>query len=434
METKPDLPAVECAYATDSGRHPDKQVNEDACAYETTPSGHLAVLCDGMGGHQNGREASELAVKIVVETLVNAPPPADVARGVRCRELLKEAIALANAKVFALGAGSSKQARPGSTVVAILMHRDGVEVAHVGDSRCYLVQGDQIFQVTRDHTVVQQLVDNEVLSPAQAAVHPDANQILRALGAAPEVEVEVRAQTIPLATGEAFVLCSDGLSDLVLAPEVLGVVNAAPPAEAARALVELANARGGHDNVTVLILRNREGAREGARESGRALRDSAPKVAQTLFEAPLAPMLQPATRDQGEAVAVATESGAPLAASAPGSPTLPMISLPVAAPPPPRPRGFPVAVAFGVLLAVVGFGAAGFALFLVLNPNHNQKNVAPFAVAGSPLAAHPSSQGLVPMPPEAPPSPADAGLDAGPSSAPLPSLVPPKPLRRGHTP
>jgi serine/threonine protein phosphatase PrpC len=405
VETRPDLPAVECAYASHPGRDPDKQVNEDAYGYEKTALGHLCVLCDGMGGHQNGREAAQLAVEVIMGTFVHAPPAADVAGGPRGRELLEQAIVAANARVALLGQ-SSNQPRPGSTVVAILMHPEGVEVAHVGDSRCYLVQGGRIFQITKDHTVVQNMIDAQLLTPAQAAVHPDANQILRALGASSEVNVEVRAQTIPLVPGDAFVLCSDGLSDLVDPAEVARLVTEAAPAEAVEKLVELANARGGHDNVTVMILRAREGARQSHREGGEAVREPTSAVAQTLFEVPHLPSLQ----------AVQTHP------------------LPIGVRPRHRRPGFPVALALGVLLAVIGFGAGGFAIYLVLNPNHNRKNVAPFALTGAPLATAPPSVALVPVAPDALAPRVDVGFDSGLQPAPLPPLVPSRRLRRGHGP
>jgi len=405
VETKPELPLVECAYASHPGRDPGKQVNEDAYGYEKTAVGHLCVLCDGMGGHQNGREAAQLAVEVIMGTFVHAPPAADAAGGSRGRELLEQAIVAANARVALLGQ-SSNPPRPGSTVVAILMHPEGVEVAHVGDSRCYLVQGGRIFQITKDHTVVQNMIDAQLLTPAQAAVHPDANQILRALGASSEVNVEVRAQTIPFVPGDAFVLCSDGLSDLVDPAELARLVTEAAPAGAVEKLVELANARGGHDNVTVMILRARESARQSHREGGEAAREPTSAVAQTLFELPPLPALQ----------AVQTRS------------------LPTAASPPRRRPRFPVAVALGVLLAVVGFGAGGFAIYLVLNPNHNRKNVAPFALTGAPLATAPPSVVLVPVAPDALSPRVDVGFDAGIQPAPLPSLVPSRRLRRGHGP
>jgi serine/threonine protein phosphatase PrpC len=416
MESKLVLPAVEFAQRTDPGRDPDKQVNEDACGYEETPLGHLSVLCDGMGGHQNGREAAQLAVKTIFEAFARAPTSGPASFGSRGRELLHDAILAANARVSELG-GLSKQSRPGSTVVAMLMHPEGVEVAHVGDSRCYLVQGGQIFQLTKDHTVVQKMVDAQMLTPAQAAVHPDANQILRALGTSPTLEIEVRAQSLPLVLGDAFVLCSDGLSDLVGAEELLRIVLGSPPAQAVGQLVDLANARGGHDNITVLILRGRE--------APVSLREPAPTLAQTLFEAPAMPMLQAASEVAGLAVAplpVAPPPTPPLAL--PPAPPL----VPPAASPAQRPRRMPVAVVLGVLLAVVGFGAAGFLIYLLLDPTRDAKQVAPFALSGAPLVNPPPSVALVPVAPEPPPP----AVDGGPPAAPLPSLQPPRSLRHGH--
>src|SRR5579859_4202216 len=154
MDTKPSLLAVEFAERSDPGKDPDKQVNEDACGYAETALGHLCVLCDGMGGHQNGREASTLAVRTILGAFADAAPASGDQLGQRGRELLGEAIAAANRKVFELGA-DTRHGRPGSTVVAVLLHAAGAEVAHVGDSRCYMIHGSQIFQITKDHSMVQ---------------------------------------------------------------------------------------------------------------------------------------------------------------------------------------------------------------------------------------------------------------------------------------
>src|SRR5690606_32756792 len=113
--------------------------------------------------------------------------------------------------------------RPGSTVVAVLVHEGGAEVAHVGDSRLYLVHAGAISQVTKDHSMVQQMVDHNLIRAEDAAKHPDANKILRALGIAKEVEVEVRPEPVAYAAGDVFVLCSDGLSDLVEPAEILQI-------------------------------------------------------------------------------------------------------------------------------------------------------------------------------------------------------------------
>jgi protein phosphatase len=161
-------------------------------------------------------------------------------------------------------------------VVAVLLHGSGAEVAHVGDSRAYLVEHGQIFRLTRDHSIVQELVDRGLLAPERAAHHPEANRITRALGMAPEVSAELLQQPVHQVAGDAFVLCSDGLCDLVADGEILGIVGAEPPAQAVAKLVDMANARGGHDNVTVVVLRARETATAAATAGG-----VAPTLAQT---------------------------------------------------------------------------------------------------------------------------------------------------------
>jgi protein phosphatase len=245
------LPAVESDQRSDPGRDPDKQVNEDACGRRETRFGHLCVVCDGMGGHAAGREAAELAVATVVEEFDRAADdtaPADVLRG---------AIEEANRRVHVLRTSEIGLGRPGCTLVATLTHSRGTEVAHVGDSRAYLVHDGQISRLTHDHSIVQQLVDRGLLTPEQSAHHPDANRITRALGIGPDTDVEVRPRPVPHVPGDTFVLCSDGLSDLVEDFEILAIVGNEPAAQAVGKLVDLANARGGHDNITVLVLRVR---------------------------------------------------------------------------------------------------------------------------------------------------------------------------------
>ena len=215
---------VDISVRTDPGRDPAKQINEDAYGERATALGHLAFVCDGMGGHENGREASTLAVATILDWFASTPA------GGSPRDVLRGAIEEANRRVFRIGgAPVAALGHAGSTIVAILVHAGGTEVAHVGDSRAFLVHGGAIFQVTRDHSMVQQMVDAQLLTPEQAAHHPEANKITRALGIAPDVEVELRAQPLVHAAGDAFVLCSDGLTDLVSAQEILDVVQGAPP-------------------------------------------------------------------------------------------------------------------------------------------------------------------------------------------------------------
>ena len=251
-------PATEVAVRSDPGLDPEKRVNEDMCDQRETRFGHLVIVCDGMGGHADGREAASLALSTILGVFEIAAPETEP------REVLRSAIEEANGRVHAMPPIEIGGGRPGSTVVTILVNARGAEVAHVGDSRAYLVHQGQVVALTRDHSVVQQMVDIGVLSPDQAAHHPDANRITRALGMHPSVEVEVRPQAVPYVAGDAFVLCSDGLSDLVADTEIRDIVGSEPALQAAGKLVDLANARGGHDNITVAILRVRESVSGGA--------------------------------------------------------------------------------------------------------------------------------------------------------------------------
>ena len=251
------IPAIELALKTDPGRDPDKQVNEDSAVDAETKLGQLAVVCDGMGGHAGGKEASELAVKTILEIVSGAPEVAAP------REVLKVAIEEANRRVWSMPSIEAGY-RPGSTVVAILCHANGAEIAHVGDSRIYLVHAGAISQVTKDHSMVQEMVDRNLIRAEDAPNHPDANKIMRALGIAKDVEVDIRSEPIAFVAGDTFILCSDGLSDLVNAAEILDIAGSKPPQQAAGQLVDLANARGGHDNITAMLVRLKTTAAAGA--------------------------------------------------------------------------------------------------------------------------------------------------------------------------
>lgn len=406
------LPAVEIAHRSDPGRDPEKQVNEDACGQRETAHGHLTVVCDGMGGHAGGREAANLALETVFEVFAAAAADA------RPFDVLRDALVAANKRVFAMdpidegGRRGRPEAhmRPGSTIVAALVHAGGAEVAHVGDSRCYLVHGSQIFQVTKDHSMVQELVDARFLTPAQAAVHPNANQITRALGMLPKVDVDVRPQPLHLVAGDALVLCSDGLSDLVESPEILQIVGSAPAAQAAGQLVDLANARGGHDNVTVAIVRAREAT---AAQPTAVL----PTLAQTQATDPSLLSTLPAggvrvtVPDGGpptvREIPAADPVGSvapPAATAAPAAPPVvaPGLVLRVGAPPPPRDeppssrgstpprRGMPASIMLGLALA----GIAILILIAILYMHfaeHEKRHHAAFPLNDAPDAGDASA-------------------------------------------
>ncbi len=244
---------IDFAQWSDPGRDPNKQVNEDSCGYAETKLGHLLVLCDGMGGHYGGKEASRTAITTIFEMMDRAPA------GMAPAMALKAAIEEAGRRVYLLGGPPENRTRPGSTVVSLLMHDGGLDVGHVGDSRGYIIRANQIYPLTRDHSMVQAMIDAGMLTEQQAIGHPDANKITRALGMKPEVEVEVRPEPMDLFPGDIVLLSSDGLTDLALANDILGAVRQALASggieSACKQLVDMANSRGGHDNITVQMAR-----------------------------------------------------------------------------------------------------------------------------------------------------------------------------------
>ena len=349
MSDTSQIPAVEIATRTDPGRDPDKQVNEDSAAHVETALGMLAVVCDGMGGHAGGKEASELALLTIVDTVQSAPRVASP------HEVLKRAIEDANEKVWTMPTAESGY-RPGSTVVAVLAHAAGAEIAHVGDSRVYLVHAGAISQVTKDHSMVQEMVDRNLIRAEDAATHPDANKILRALGIAKECEVDLRMTPLPFVAGDVFVLCSDGLSDLVGPSEILEMVGSRPCAQAAGQLVDLANARGGHDNITVTVMRMKAGA----------MVTDAPTIAKTVqFTAHAEPPKDLGSGPRGTLMATpAVPPPPPSVQSHRATPAIPPAPISDA-----RPRSRMPIVA-GLLLALVGLAIAGVIVWTLSKPRH----------------------------------------------------------------
>ena len=228
-----------------------REVNEDHLA---TPEGldaellarrgYLYVVADGMGGHAAGAQASALAVSTVMEAYYGHPSP-DPAQA------LTDALQQANAVIYRQ-AQYPETAGMGSTVVAALVQGRDLYVAHVGDSRAYLIRGQTIRQITRDHSWVAEQVKAGLLSEEEARRHPQRNVVTRALGSGPDVEVDLSRET--LRPGDAVLLCSDGLTDQVRDEEIRQIVVGNDPHKAANRLIELANQRGGSDDVTALVI------------------------------------------------------------------------------------------------------------------------------------------------------------------------------------
>lgn len=261
------MAAIDIGHATDRGCRREK--NEDTYLVllpPCVPEGVDAVVAvaDGMGGHQAGEVASAIAVRVLQEEVARA--------GVRARppgaEVLANAVREANAEIMA-EAGDDRRGM-GTTLTVALIARDRVCLAHVGDSRGYLLRDGRLQQLTRDHSWVADQVQAGLLSPDQAVNHPHRNLLTRALGM--DRSIMVDAETTSLRSGDVLLLCSDGLHGVVPEPEVArAMVKAAGVQEAAEALVALANARGGPDNVTAVVAATRpqDGREQPARGKGR---------------------------------------------------------------------------------------------------------------------------------------------------------------------
>ena len=232
------------ASTSDVGRVRSR--NEDHFGEFTRSDGtHLLVVADGMGGHRAGATASRITVETVGEVFRATQGPPE--------ETLRAALEAANTRVHDMAAATAEMRGMGTTAVLLLLSPDGPGfVAHVGDSRAYRYRDDALRPLTQDHSVVAELERRGLISAEEAAVHPRRNEIMRSVGVAPTIDVEVQA--IDVKPGDRYLLCSDGLSGMVDETEIAVILEGSSPEHAARALVERANEHGGHDNVTVQVV------------------------------------------------------------------------------------------------------------------------------------------------------------------------------------
>ena len=206
--------------------------------------GSLFVVADGMGGHAAGEVASRLAVETVLQSWMTGS-------AARPHQALRSAVRAANMAVFSASLDKETHGM-GTTCVALAVVDGEAIVANVGDSRCYLVRRRQCSQITADHSRVGEMVRMRLITPEQAANHPARSQLTRSLGGEPGVQVDLFRN--PLLPGDAFVLCSDGVWDLVSRKEIAEAVSLPIAEDTAERLVGLALERGAPDNVTVLVV------------------------------------------------------------------------------------------------------------------------------------------------------------------------------------
>jgi PPM family protein phosphatase len=231
------------AAATDVGRM--RKNNEDSYLSQQP----VAAVADGMGGHSAGEVASAIAIEELAALRDRGPWEHETA----ATDDLKQAILRANRRIREMAASDRKLNGMGTTLVALLEDGDLVHLANIGDSRGYLLRQGELSQVTVDHSLVQELVDDGRLSPEDAERHPQRSVITRALGIEPEVEFDLF--TYKLQIGDRLLLCSDGLSDVVEPTQIRNVLlRVRNPQRAARQLVAVANEQGGPDNITVIVV------------------------------------------------------------------------------------------------------------------------------------------------------------------------------------
>jgi serine/threonine protein phosphatase PrpC len=240
---------------TDTGKV--REHNEDTIAFDADIG--LLVLADGMGGYNAGEVASGIAVKTIVNLVREQVEREDM--NIQDRDsglsrptiILRDAIHRANKIIYQTARTQPQCEGMGTTVVAALFFDNKITIAHVGDSRLYRQRSDKLEQVTMDHSLLQELVDRGFYSAEEAQRAANKNYVTRALGVEPNVDVEI--QDVPVQKGDAYMLCSDGLTDMVEDEDIHLTINTFSDNldTVAKQLIQLANDNGGRDNVSVVM-------------------------------------------------------------------------------------------------------------------------------------------------------------------------------------
>lgn len=230
-----------------------RKTNEDSCNSGILPGGAAwAVVCDGMGGANGGNVASEIAVERISKTILSAYREQGDPEFVR--ELITSAIYSANEAVHEKAGSDETLNGMGTTVVVAIASSGEAYIAHVGDSRAYMISRDGIRRLTTDHSVVQEMVDKGDLTEQEAKKHPQKNIITRALGVEPSVRVDYSQNEFP--QGGLLLICTDGLTNYIDEDRILQLSREFGAEELTQKLVALAKEAGGGDNITVTVIEN----------------------------------------------------------------------------------------------------------------------------------------------------------------------------------
>ena len=246
---------MQVGYKTDIGR--SREANEDS--YFVDEDNEVFIVADGIGGHQAGEIASKLAVSTIAQSLSHnknslldeGTEPKNAS--VHISNIIPEAIQKANGNIYKLANTSLHLKGMGTTVVLALRYKDKIYIAHIGDSRALLVRHNRIIQLTQDHSLVGDLVRKGEISTEEAQKHYLRHVITRSLGTKEVVNADITS--VPMQKGDYFLLCTDGLTDMVREEDIKGIVlDVKEPTEICEQLVKSANNTGGHDNITVVVL------------------------------------------------------------------------------------------------------------------------------------------------------------------------------------
>jgi len=248
---------IEVVNLSDTGRR--RPHNEDSTLSD--PNMGLVILADGMGGYKAGEVASALAVTDIYREISSGVKDLKPVSGERRAGnspqslLVRDAIIHANSGIYETAQKDTQCHGMGTTIVAVLFHNGCATIGHVGDSRLYRKRGNDFRQITKDHSLIQELIDRGMYTPEEAMANTPKNLVTRALGIENRVDVEVTE--VPSMRGDIYLLCSDGLNDMVDDEEIHLTLSkySANLIQAAGELVDLANRKGGKDNISVIIIR-----------------------------------------------------------------------------------------------------------------------------------------------------------------------------------
>jgi len=260
MTAPAPLPPPELTAAGLSHAGQKRAENEDAFGVFTDE--RFFVVADGVGGHNAGEVASRLTVESLArffrgyhaDPLQKWPHPVDRSLSLGAN-LLRVGLQVANTEVRAAAAADRSRLRMASTVVALAVGDQQVAVAHLGDARAYRLRGDSLERLTRDHSLVEEMLASQPhMKPEEVASFAHRNVITRSVGSKAEAEPDVKVE--PLARGDVFLLCTDGLCGVIGDHVLAEILRRVPvPADACQALVDTANAAGGPDNITAVVVR-----------------------------------------------------------------------------------------------------------------------------------------------------------------------------------